>query len=320
METKFSSRLCLSSGAQMPLCGFGSFQIKGEECTAAVTCALESGYRLIDTARIYRNEKEVGQALKRMEQEGVVREEVFITSKVAPTEQGEEEAYTAICTSLSELGLEYIDLVLIHWPGKSKTPVQSEKNRQARRASWRALIRAKREGLVRDIGVSNFLRRHLEDPCFYGGPEDQIPSQVLEAGGGGDVPAEEWRCSPAVNQFECHPLLSQIELREYCKRRGIQVQAYSSLGQCDPRLMDSPVLEQVCAEVGASKHAVLLAWGLQQGIAVIPRSRSPANIRANFEAMQGGLGEKPLLSMKHMDMLSAINEDTHICWDSNKVL
>jgi diketogulonate reductase-like aldo/keto reductase len=304
----------MTEGMPMPQIGFGSFQIKGEECIEAVACALSAGYRLIDTARIYRNEKEVGSALKTMQQSGgIAREEVFITSKVPPTEHGEEEAYAAICTSLADLDVEYIDLVLIHWPGKSKTPVQSEKNAEARRASWRALIRAKREGLVRDIGVSNFLRKHLEDPYFYGGPEDQIPGEILEAGG--EIPSEDWRCTPAVNQFECHPLLSRVKLREYCKRRGIQVQAYSSLAQCDPRMMESPVLERVRSEVSATKHAVLLAWALQQGIAVIPRSRSPENIRANWAAMQG----QPLLQEKHMLMLSGMNQDLHICWDSDKV-
>ena len=272
----------------MPLMGFGTFQLKGQECRTAVACALETGYRLIDTARIYRNEREVGEALKLS---NVPRDEVFITSKVAPTEQGEEEAYKAIRTSLIELDINYIDLVLIHWPGKSKTPVHSEENIDARRASWRALIRAKKEGLVKHIGVSNFLSKHLEDPTFYGGPADNIPASVLEKLEGGEIPPEEWRCTPAVNQIECHPLLSRTELRHYCSERGIRIQAYSSLGQCDSRLMDSPALAQVCEEVEGSKCAVLLSWALQQGIAVIPRSRSPKNIRANYDAINAGLGE-----------------------------
>ena len=301
---------------QLPLIGFGTYQLKGDDCVAAVCCALRVGYRLIDTARVYRNEKEVGVALKMMNE--IPREEVFLTSKVAPTEQGEEAAYLAVRASLSDLDVEYIDLVLIHWPGKSKTPLRSKNNIEARQASWRALIRAKREGLVRDIGVSNFTQKHLEDPTFYGGPVDQIPTSLLDKIC--DIPPEEWRCTPAVNQFEHHPLLSRIELRNYCSKRGIKVQAYSSLGQCDPRLMDSPALVQVCTEVCASKYAVLLSWALQQGIAVIPRSRNPNNIRANFEAMSMALKEPSLLKEEHMQALAGMDEDLHFCWNSNEVI
>jgi len=158
----------LSSGAVMPMCGLGTFKSKGEDCTAACVAALQAGYRLIDTARVYRNEAAVGAALRQVQDEGqgLPREEVFLTTKIPPTEQGEEAAYAAVLSSLQQLDVKYIDLVLLHWPGKAKTPLNSPLNQQARRGSWAALIRARREGLVRDIGVSNFTQAHLEDVCF----------------------------------------------------------------------------------------------------------------------------------------------------------
>ena len=150
------------------MCGLGTFKSKGEDCTAACVAALQAGYRLIDTARVYRNEAAVGAALRLAQDEGqgLPREEVFLTTKIPPTEQGEEAAYAAVLSSLQQLDVKYIDLVLLHWPGKAKTPLNSPLNQQARRGSWAALIRARREGLVRDIGVSNFTQAHLEDVCF----------------------------------------------------------------------------------------------------------------------------------------------------------
>ena len=291
----------MTTNLELPLAGFGTFQLKGEECVKAVTVALNCGYRLIDTARVYKNEKEVGEALIKS---GIDRDEVFITSKIAPTEQGEEKAYKCVLSSLENLGTSYIDLMLIHWPGKSKTPVSSEMNAEARRASWKGLIRAKKEGLVKHIGVSNFLIRHLEDDCF------------TSAEGGQEVSC----CKPAVNQFEFHPALSRRELVEYCTSRGIAVQAYSSLGQCNPSLLEHPLLIQVMEEVpSATAQGVLLAWALQQGIGVIPRSKTPGNIQANFVAMQAALTEEGVLTSQHMQLLSGIESGTHFCWDSDKV-
>ena len=138
----------------LPVIGFGTFGLKGDECRKAVSIALRVGYRLIDTASVYRNEEEVGIAVR---ESRVKRNDIFITSKISPGEQGEDLAYEAIQRSLSKLGLEYIDLMLIHWPGAKKVPPQSEKNRILRVGSWAALVRAQAEGLVIHIGVSNCL-------------------------------------------------------------------------------------------------------------------------------------------------------------------
>ena len=291
------------SSFSLPLAGFGTFQLKGQDCIDSVKIALESGYRLVDTARVYRNEKEVGQGLVAS---GVSREEVFITSKIAPTEQGEESAYKCVVSSLENLGVSYIDLMLIHWPGKSKTPVASEANIEARRASWRGLIRARKEGLVRNIGVSNFLIKHLEDPCF-------------SIGGGDDC------CVPALNQFEFHPALARRELVEFCASKGIAVQAYSSLGQGDPRLLEHPLVLQVLEEVRgkvnprATPQGVLLEWALRQGVGVIPRSRTRENIETNFTTMMAVLEKGGSLSAEHMRLLEGADCGMHFCWDSEKV-
>ena len=291
------------SSITIPLIGFGTFHLKGQDCIDSVKIALECGYRLIDTARVYRNEKEVGQGLQAS---GVNREEVFITSKVAPTEQGEESAYKCVVSSLDNLGVSYIDLMLIHWPGKSKTPVESEVNIEARRASWKGLIRAKREGLVRNIGVSNFLIKHLQDPCFSSGEGDHC-------------------CVPALNQFEFHPALARRELVEFCTSKGIAVQAYSSLGQGDARLLEHPLLLQVLEEVqgkvnpGATPQGILLEWALRQGVGVIPRSKTRENILANYSAMKTALVDGGVLSPEHMKLLQGVDSGLHFCWDSGKV-
>ena len=184
---------------RIPLFGMGTYQLKKDAAREAVKNAIQEGYRLIDTARIYRNEVEVGEGIR---ESGIAREDVFITTKIPPTEQGEEKAYQAVLSSLNNLGVSWIDLVLIHWPGSAKTALDSPANTANRQGSWNALVRLQEEGKVRLIGTSNFQIDHLET---LKGP------------------------FPAVNQVELHPFLTQEPLREYCASRGGVVQAYSSL-------------------------------------------------------------------------------------------
>ena len=144
----------LRSGARIPLMGLGTYQLKKEAAENAVMWAIRAGYRLIDTARVYRNEKYIGRGIKRA---GVSRKDLWITSKVPPNEQGEERAYAAVLDSLVNLETDYIDLVLIHWPGTAKIPLDSPANRESRQGTWNALVRLQAEGKVRHIGTSNFL-------------------------------------------------------------------------------------------------------------------------------------------------------------------
>ncbi len=151
----------------IPLVGLGTYQLKGDECVETVINALRLGYRLIDTARCYKNECHIGTAIK---QSGIPRRDIFITSKITPAEHGEESAYERVVDTLANLQISYLDLMLIHWPGASKRLPSSTENQELRRSSWRGLIRAKHEGLVKFIGVSNFMISHLDDfvHFFYG--------------------------------------------------------------------------------------------------------------------------------------------------------
>jgi diketogulonate reductase-like aldo/keto reductase len=223
----------LNNGVEMPALGLGVWQAKtGSQCRQAVLWALEAGYRHIDTARIYGNEKDVGAAVR---ESGVPRAEVFVTTKLWNGDQGYDRALGAFDRSLSALGFDYIDLYLIHWPAPEK-----------RDDSWRALQRILQEGRARAIGVSNYTDRHL--------------AQLL---GWADV-------RPAVNQVEFSPFLFQNDLLEFCRGHGIQLEAYSPLTR-GRRLQDGRILE-VAGRVGRTPAQVLIRWALQHGTVVIPKS------------------------------------------------
>ncbi|MFS0725505.1 aldo/keto reductase [Paenibacillus sp. 1P07SE] len=238
------AKVKLNNGVEMPWLGLGVFKTaEGEEVEHAVRSAIELGYRSIDTAAGYNNESGVGAALR---SSGVPREELFITTKLNNPDQGYESALAAFEESRRKLGVEVIDLYLIHWPVKGKYV-----------DSWRALERLYREEKVRAIGVSNFQSHHLE--------ELRKISEV----------------TPAINQVELHPCLAQHELRDYCAGRGIQMQAWSPLMQ--GRLLDHPVLMTLAQRYGKSTSQVILRWDLQHGIVTIPKSVSAGRIRENSE-------------------------------------
>ncbi len=239
------SRLPLLQGGQIPVLGLGVWQAgAGEATRAAVTWALAAGYRLIDTARMYGNEREVGEAIRAS---GVPREEVFVTTKLAGGDQGYESALAAAQASLQRLDLGYIDLYLIHWP--TATPPSR------RLDSWRALERLHAEGVCRAVGVSNYTVRHLEE----------IRSR--------------FQLQPAVNQVEFHPFLYQRDLLEYCHRRQIQVEAYSPL--VHGRRLEDPRIREVAAHHHRSPAQVLIRWGLQHGVVEIPKSSRQDRIVEN---------------------------------------
>ena len=189
----------------MPLVGLGTFQARGNECSAAVVAALHAGCRLIDTAVMYRNQASIVEALQLS---GVKRSEVFITSKVPPNRHGEEEAYQCCLDELTALGTDYIDLMLIHWPGVQKRKADDPYNRAQRRGSWKALKRLHAEGKCRAVGVSNYQIRHLRELL----EDDSTESSQDENGAAAMM--------PHVNQVELHPFLGQRELRLYCESHG----------------------------------------------------------------------------------------------------
>jgi len=262
--------LPLLSGARIPQVGLGVWQTpSGATTRQAVAAALDVGYRHIDTARIYGNEVDVGVAIR---ESAVAREAVFVTTKLWNADQGYDRALNAFDEGLQRLGLDYVDLYLIHWPVAGK-----------RLDSWRALERLHAEGRARSIGVSNFLVPHLEE---------------LLAGA---------RQVPAVNQIELTPFLQRRETRALCARHGIVVEAYSPLTH--GRRLDHPVVKDVARRVGRSVAQVLLRWGLQQGLVVLPKSTKPARIAENGALYDFTLDER---AMKELD---ALEEGLVTGWD-----
>lgn len=271
----------------MPRVGLGTFKAGGPDLRAAVAAALASGIRHIDTAAIYKNEEVVAQAL--WEDARVPRSSVFITSKISPYEMG-EKARPAAEEILQRLKTDYVDLLLIHWPGSSGVAATSPRNAELRLATWRILEELHAQGKARAIGVSNFEPSHLRQllPCA--------------------------RTRPAVNQFEVHPRRPAAELRRLCADEGIAVVAYASLG-CS-KLIGDPVVESVAAETARSPAQVLLRWGLQQECCVIPKSVQPERIR---EFAPDKLLSGWELSARQMEALAALEDGEKFCWDPSSI-
>ncbi|RRJ62516.1 aldo/keto reductase [Paenibacillus oralis] len=254
----------LNNGVKMPQLGFGVWQVKDEEATAAVAKALEVGYTSIDTAMIYRNEVGVGKAIK---QSSVPRENLFITTKVWNADQGYDNTLRAFDESLERLGLDYIDLYLIHWP----TPKFDQYV-----DTYKALEKLYRDGRTKAIGVCNFEIEHLE--------------RLLN----------ETEIKPVLNQVECHPHLTQNELKAFCAKHDIFVEAWSPLEQGGDVLKD-PVVKSIGEAHGKSPAQVVLRWHLQNNTIVIPKSVTPARIEENFNVFDFKLADS------EMEQISKLN-------------
>lgn len=251
----------------MPWLGLGVFKAEeGQEVIDAVKAAIKAGYRSIDTASLYGNEEGVGQAIK---ESGVAREELFITTKVWNPDQGYESTLAAFDTSINKLGLEYIDLYLVHWPVKGKY-----------KATWRALEELYNEGKIRSIGVSNFQIHHLED-------------LMVDA-----------KVKPMVNQVELHPLLSQVELREYSREQGIQIEAWAPLAQ--GQLLDNEVIKEIAQQHKKSVAQVIIRWDIQSEIVTIPKSIKEHRIIENADVFDFEL------SAEDMERINALNQNKRI--------
>jgi diketogulonate reductase-like aldo/keto reductase len=280
----FLDTLSLRSGYSIPAVGLGTYQMKGAACFKAVQAALEVGYRHIDTARFYQNEADIARAMM-----DVDRSQIFLTSKIATQDHGYDEAYAAGQEYLRLLKVDYLDLLLIHWPGAPGASPTAKANRTVRHETWRAMEKLVEEGKVRSIGVSNFLEKHLRpllDECV-------IP--------------------PAVNQFEYHPLCQNSSLVSFCKENDIVVEAYSSLARGHLELFDNPRIQAIADLHSVSIAQVLLRWALQQDIVVIPKSKDPDRVRSNAE-----LGHFEL-SRAEMEYLSSLDQGLHTCWNPSSV-
>lgn len=255
--------ITLNDGKTIPQFGFGVFQIPPEQTASAVTSALEAGYRHIDTAQMYGNEPEVGKAIA---DSGLSREELFITTKLNNDRHGGDEALRALTESLHKLGLEYVDLFLIHWP-------QPRLDRYVQ--TWQAFEKAHGDGLARSIGVSNFQVPHLERL------------------------RQETDTVPAINQIEVHPYLQQTELRDYGRRNGIAIEAWSPIAKGE--VANDTNLQALAEKYSKSAAQVALRWHIQLGNIVFPKSVTPARIRSNIDVFDFELSEDDMATIGELD-------------------
>ncbi|WP_155374440.1 aldo/keto reductase [Catellatospora vulcania] len=262
----------LNNGVAMPQLGFGVWQVDDDAAEKAVTTALESGYRSIDTAKIYMNEQGVGRGLRAA---GLPREELFITTKLWNTEHEYDKALRAFDESLARLGLDYLDLYLIHWPVPSQDRYTE---------AWRALEKLHADKRVRAIGVCNFTV--------------QTMSRLLD----------EFDVVPAVNQIELHPHLPQEELRKLHAVHDIATEAWSPLGQ-GKGLLDDPLLARVAAKHGRTPAQVVLRWHLQLGNVVIPKSVTPSRIAENIAVFDFALDDEDMAAIATLDNGGRIGPD-----------
>jgi len=285
----------LNNGVKMPMLFFGTFRIRGYDIIeSCLDASIGSGYRGIDTAGIYRNEHEIGEALKNvlLKKHGLQREDIFLTSKLAPNSHGSSAAERACIQSISKLQLEYIDLYLIHWPGTQGIKHSDAQNKENRKQSWLALEKLYKAGKIKALGVSNYTIQHIEELLQYA------------------------TVKPAVLQVELHPFLTQEPLRRFCADNEIHFQAYSSLGTTDQHaeLMNNPVVQECAAQVGRTEAQVLLRWGLQLKASVLPKSLDPGHIADNGQIFDFQIGDDT------MKKLSNLHRNKRYCWDPNQIL
>ncbi|HVW40192.1 MAG TPA: aldo/keto reductase [Amycolatopsis sp.] len=255
--------LALNNGVAIPQLGFGVFQVPPEETAKVVQTALDAGYRSIDTAAAYRNEEGVGEALRAA---GLARDELFITTKLWNSDHGYDSALRAFDASLAKLGLEYLDLYLIHWPVAARDRFVQ---------TWQALEKLYSDGRVRAIGVSNFHVPHLR--------------RLLDETG----------IVPAVNQVELHPYLQQAELRMFHAEHGIATEAWSPLAK--GTLLKDETITALASKYGKTPAQIVLRWHLQLGNIVIPKSATASRVQENLEVFDFELSPDDLTSIGELD-------------------
>ena len=264
--------LTMNDGHSIPQLGFGVFQIPQDETEVAVTSALEAGYRLIDTAQGYQNEEGVGAALAASE---VARDDVFITTKLTNSEQGYDKTMAAFDASMTKLGIDVLDLFLIHWPQPMFDQYVD---------TWRAFEKLQADGRIRSIGVSNFEIEHFERL------------------------AAETSVVPAVNQIELHPQFPQAELRAYHAEHGILTESWGPIGQ-GKGLLENEHIRAVAEKVDRTPAQVVLRWHIQLGLVVIPKSVTPSRIRENIQLFDFTLDDDDMAAIAKVETGERLGPD-----------
>ncbi|MEQ2529532.1 aldo/keto reductase [Robertmurraya yapensis] len=268
------STTTLSNGVKMPWLGIGVFKVEeGPELVNAVKFAIKNGYRSVDTAAIYGNEEGVGQAIREgLAEIGLSREELFVTSKVWNADLGYEATIAAYETSLAKLGLDYLDLYLIHWPVEGKF-----------KDAWRALETLYKAGKIKAIGVSNFQIHHLEELM------------------------KDAEIKPMINQVEYHPRLTQKELQAFCQDNGIQLEAWSPLMQ--GQLLDNQVIQEIAQKYGKSVAQIIIRWDLQNGVITIPKSTKEHRIIENSSVFDFELSNEDMERINELNQNLRVGPD-----------
>jgi diketogulonate reductase-like aldo/keto reductase len=261
MELKIDSKFELHNGISIPIVGLGTWNLNGREAYNAVSWALEMGYRLIDTATIYNNERKVGEAIKDSE---ISREEIFITTKVWKSDQGYDATLVALDKSLNKLNIDYVDLYLIHWPVPGKTI-----------ETWKAMEKIYHDGKARAIGVSNY-NSHFLHELFDNSKE-----------------------IPVVNQVEFSPFLYQRELFEFCNSKNIKLEAYSPLTR--GKRLDHPKVVELAQKYNKSTAQVLIRWGLQHQIIEIPKSGNKDHLKENIDIFDFNLDNDEMQELDNLN-------------------
>ena len=260
-----SPTLTLNDGHAIPRLGFGVWRLPDEDAPSVVGAAIEAGYRHIDTAQGYGNEEGVGQAVR---EALVPRDELFITSKQRTRDQGYDSTFRSFEGSLQRLGLDWIDLFLIHWP-VPQHDLYAE--------TWKALVELRAQGRVRSIGVSNFLPAHIE--------------RIMGETG----------VAPAVNQVELHPRYQQRDIRDWHAERGIVIESYSPLGGDGAAVLREPAVTDIAARLGKTPAQVVIRWHLQQDLVVLPKTASPTRAAENLDVWDFALDADDMARLEALD-------------------
>jgi len=273
--------LTFNNGNKYPQLGFGTYYIDDQK---AFESAYNIGYRLFDTAPMYGNESDLGNFFSKLNPKPK-REDFYITTKIGPDMQGKDKAYKSCEESLKNLKVDYIDLVVIHWPGI----YGKGKAKEIRAGTWEGLEKLYFEGKIKNIGVSNYYTNHLKD--------------LLS------------RCKikPVLNQIEIHPLLFPLDTINYCKENNIVVQAYCSMAQQDSKLVNNKIILKMAKKYKKSVSQICLKWALQHGIAILPRSKNKDRIKENCQLFDFEI------ESNDMEEINSLNCNYHVDWDPTNI-